>query len=98
MQTTLRINDAIYREAKSEAAREGMTLTRFLEDALTFRVRMGRQAKKAVCQALPVFDSGKRVSASFDLAAAIRKTEAEGDESVASRLTGHSSRDKGARH
>ena len=34
MQTTLRIDDATYREAKSEAARRGMTLTRFIEAAL----------------------------------------------------------------
>lgn len=34
MQTTLRINDNLYREAKAQAAREGITLTRFLESAL----------------------------------------------------------------
>lgn len=34
MQTTLRIDDAIYREAKAEAARTGVTLTRFIEEAL----------------------------------------------------------------
>jgi hypothetical protein len=38
MQTTLRIDDAIYREAKAEAARRGMTLTRFLEDALREKI------------------------------------------------------------
>lgn len=40
MQTTLRIQDDIYREAKAEAAREGITLTRFLESAI--RMRLGR--------------------------------------------------------
>lgn len=39
MQTTLRINDALYREAKAEAARLGITLTRFIEDALREHVR-----------------------------------------------------------
>jgi antitoxin component of RelBE/YafQ-DinJ toxin-antitoxin module len=34
MQTTLRIDDAIYREAKAEAARLGITLTHFIEEAL----------------------------------------------------------------
>ena len=34
MQTTLRIEDSTYREAKMEAARRGMTLTRFIESAL----------------------------------------------------------------
>lgn len=37
MQTTLRIDDRIYREAKAEAAREGMTMTRFLEEGLRMR-------------------------------------------------------------
>ena len=40
MQTTLRIRDDLYREAKAEAAREGMTLTSFLESAI--RLRLGR--------------------------------------------------------
>jgi hypothetical protein len=38
MQTTLRINDALYREAKAEAARLGVTLTSFIEDALRARI------------------------------------------------------------
>lgn len=43
MQTTLRINDHIYREAKAEAARLGITLTRFIEDALRERVAGGAE-------------------------------------------------------
>ncbi len=42
MQKTLRIDDATYREAKAEAARRGMTLTRFLEEALNKRIAEGR--------------------------------------------------------
>jgi hypothetical protein len=38
MQTTLRINDTVYRQAKAEAARLGITVTRFIEEALTERV------------------------------------------------------------
>jgi antitoxin component of RelBE/YafQ-DinJ toxin-antitoxin module len=38
MQTTLRIDDSLYREAKAEAARRGLTLTRFIEDALRARI------------------------------------------------------------
>lgn len=38
MQTTLRINDALYRQAKAEAARLGVTMTRFIEDALSARI------------------------------------------------------------
>ena len=40
MQTTLRISDEIYREAKAEAAREGLTLTRFIEDGIRLRLKM----------------------------------------------------------
>lgn len=38
MQTTLRIDDRLYREAKAEAARTGMSLTRFLEEGLRLRL------------------------------------------------------------
>ena len=39
MQTTLRIDDHVFRNAKAEAARLGVTLTRFIEDALRERIR-----------------------------------------------------------
>jgi len=39
MQTTLRIDDHLYREAKAEAARKGLTLTRFIEEALELRLK-----------------------------------------------------------
>ncbi len=42
MQTTLRIDDRLYREAKSEAAREGVTLTRFLEEGIQLRLEKNR--------------------------------------------------------
>jgi len=42
MQTTLRIDDEVYRDAKVQAAREGATLTRFIEEAL--RERIARSA------------------------------------------------------
>jgi hypothetical protein len=77
MQTTLRINDAIFREAKAEAAREGMTLTRFLEEALTFRVRAGHREKASARMDLPAFDSGTRLPKSFNLTTAIRAADAE---------------------
>lgn len=38
MQTTLRIDDDIYRRAKSLAAQEGITLTKFIEEALDLRI------------------------------------------------------------
>lgn len=42
MQTTLRIDDELYREAKVEAARQGMTLTNFLQEGLRLRIQKGR--------------------------------------------------------
>jgi hypothetical protein len=42
MQTTLRIDDATYRAAKAEAARCGITLTQFLEDALRLKIATSR--------------------------------------------------------
>lgn len=41
MQTTLRINDEVYRTAKAEAARLGMTVTAYIEDALRRRINGG---------------------------------------------------------
>jgi hypothetical protein len=41
MQTTLRIDDPLYREAKVQAAREGITLTRFLEEGIRLRLEKG---------------------------------------------------------
>lgn len=38
MQTTLRINDEIYRRAKRKAGDLGLSLTRFLEEALEERL------------------------------------------------------------
>jgi len=45
MQTTLRIDDRLYREAKAEAARAGLSLTRFLEEGL--RLRLERKLPEA---------------------------------------------------
>ena len=42
MQTTLRIDDATYRKSKAEAARCGMTITRFLEEALRQKIDSSR--------------------------------------------------------
>ena len=38
MTTTLRLDDALYREAKAAAAREGVTITRFIEEGLKLRL------------------------------------------------------------
>jgi hypothetical protein len=46
MQTTLRIDDEIYRAAKAQAAATGTTLTRFIEEAL--RKQLGPNAGTAI--------------------------------------------------
>ncbi len=46
MQTTLRIDDELFREAKAEAAQVGLTLTRFIEDALRLQLTGVRRAQK----------------------------------------------------
>lgn len=78
MQTTLRIDDEIFREAKAKAAREGISLTRFIEDALRLRLRSAGSRKPSL-KPLPVFDSGVRIPAGFDLPAAIREAESESE-------------------
>lgn len=48
MQTTLRLNDQVYRDAKAEAARLGVTLTQFIEDALQDRIQQVRNGLNGV--------------------------------------------------
>ena len=43
MQTTLRIDEETYREAKAEAARLGITMTSFIEQALQTQIRQRQQ-------------------------------------------------------
>jgi len=43
MQTALWIDDDIYRESKAEAARRGLTLARFIEDALRAQLDHGKE-------------------------------------------------------
>jgi putative addiction module component (TIGR02574 family) len=54
MHTTLRIQDALYREAKARAARMGVSLTRYIEDALRTRIE-GEGA--TVREAAPDYDA-----------------------------------------
>jgi hypothetical protein len=76
MQATLRIDDRLYREAKAEAAREGVSLTRFLEEGLRLRLE-----KKSVTPAAPhsfrVFEATTPASADWD---AIRRLADEDQE------------------
>ncbi len=46
MKTTLNLNDQVLRQAKGRAARDGITLTRFVEDALRERLASVNERKK----------------------------------------------------
>ena len=58
MTTTLRIDEEVYREAKAAAAREGITLTRFIEEGLRLRLNPPTPQPQAEV-VLHAFDSGK---------------------------------------
>ncbi|MBT9587453.1 toxin-antitoxin system HicB family antitoxin [bacterium] len=75
MQTTLRIDDELYRQAKAEAAREGVTLTQFIHEALA--MRLGRA--QATVPPLPTFKAGPPLPDNFDLVAAIKMAEQASD-------------------
>jgi hypothetical protein len=84
MQTTLRINDEIYRQAKAEAAREGITLTKFIEEALELRLRQA--PAPATLGELPVFRGGPPLPPDFDLVKTIKEAEGEADRLLADKL------------
>lgn len=46
MKTTLNLNDQLLRQAKEQSARDGITLARFVEDALRARLSDARRRKQ----------------------------------------------------
>ncbi len=56
MQTTLRLNDELYRRAKAEAARRGITLTRLIEEGI--RLRLARSFTSPEDIKLHTYSSG----------------------------------------
>jgi hypothetical protein len=59
MQTTLRIDDKLYREAKAAAARQGVTITSYIEEALRLRLRSGGSSRRGPdAVTLPTFSGG----------------------------------------
>lgn len=46
MKTTLNLNEQVLRQAKRRAARDGMTLTKFVEDALRARLTVAGGRKE----------------------------------------------------
>ncbi len=57
--TTLRIDEGLYRETKSAAARQGTTVTRFIEDALRLKLRLTGAPRRADDIQLPTFAAGE---------------------------------------
>jgi hypothetical protein len=84
MQTTLRINDEVFRSAKAAAAQAGVTLTSFIEDALRQRVAKGAVAQKR--GPIPTFDSGVRLPASFNVETWIKEVDAQEDQHLIDKL------------
>jgi hypothetical protein len=63
MQTTLRLDDQLFRQAKVEAAREGITLTQFIQEGL--RMRLQRKAAQVTSKpAFRTYKAGKAFSLS----------------------------------
>lgn len=56
MRTTVRLNDALLREAKREAARRGQTLTALLEEGL--RLALERRNRRSPRHPIPVATGG----------------------------------------
>jgi hypothetical protein len=54
MKTTLDLRDDLLARAKSQAAKERITLTRMIEEGLTMRLRRRRTGRVAAPEALPV--------------------------------------------
>ncbi|NJK92670.1 MAG: hypothetical protein HC904_13090 [Blastochloris sp.] len=58
MTTSLRIDEQLYREAKAEAARQGITITRFLEEALKLKLNRLQPIEKGRPHPFRVADPG----------------------------------------
>lgn len=57
MQTTLRLDDELYRQAKAQAAALGISLTKFLEEAIRERLNTPAPAPRRQPLRLPVSTS-----------------------------------------
>ena len=80
MATTLRIDDQLYREAKAAAARQGITITRFIEDALRWKLRSGCAVHAREPVALPTYAAGAGFTYSPpELKALIQRSDAAAD-------------------
>ncbi|MBW8875529.1 MAG: ribbon-helix-helix protein, CopG family [Acidobacteria bacterium] len=65
MQTTLRLDDELYRQAKARAAALGMSLTKFLEEALRERLHTPVPAPRRQRLRLPVSSAAGGLASGF---------------------------------
>lgn len=65
MRTTIRLDDALLREAKAKAARAGRSLNDFIADAVRLAVRA--TARAGATPEIPVFKGGRGVRAGVNL-------------------------------
>lgn len=65
MQTTLRLDDELYREAKARAAALGMSLTKFLEGAIRERLHAPVPAPRRKRLRLPVSSAAGGLTTGF---------------------------------
>jgi hypothetical protein len=84
MQTSLRIDGELYREAKAQAAREGVTLTLFIEEALA--ARLGRVAASGAAFDLPSYRCGPNLGPEYDLLEEIGRANEGIDQELESRF------------
>ncbi len=84
MATTLRIDDRLYREAKAAAARQGITITRFIEEALRLKLQSTGVTHAREPTVLPTYASGAGFPYSpRELKALIQRSDAAADRSKA---------------
>lgn len=78
MQTTLRIKDDLYRAAKARAALEGVTISKFIEDALDAKLHQEvNKPRRSV--AFPTFDGGGFPHSPEELKRLIQDSQMEHD-------------------
>jgi hypothetical protein len=65
MQTTLRLDDELYRQAKARAAILGMSLTKFLEEAVRERLHTPLPTPRRRRLRLPVSSAAGGLAASY---------------------------------
>lgn len=79
MRTTIRLEDALLREAKAVAARQGRTLTSLIEHGLREQLARSSTPRDRRLQELPTFKGGGlRPSVNLDDNAAVRELLDEG--------------------